>query len=56
MGTVVSAMLFYYFMTGQLVPRVFAWLAAGFTVVSGLQYLMQGLKQLNPPASVAGRG
>ena len=54
MGTVVSAMLFAYFMTGQLIPRIFAWLAAAFTIVSGLQYLMQGLKQLNPPASVAG--
>lgn len=54
MGTVVSAMLFAYFMTGQLIPRIFAWLAAAFTIVSGLQYLIQGLKQLNPPASVAG--
>jgi phosphatidylglycerophosphate synthase len=55
MGTVVSAMLFFYFMTGPLIPRMFAWLAAAFTVVSGLQYIMQGLKQLNPPARVAGR-
>ena len=55
MGTVVSAMLFFYFMTGPLIPRIFAWLAAAFTVVSGLQYIVQGLNQLNPPASVAGR-
>jgi hypothetical protein len=32
------------------VPRLFAWVAAVLTVASGLQYITQGLKRLNPPA------
>jgi hypothetical protein len=33
-----------------------AWVTALFTVVSGLQYMMQGLKQLNPPTGAPLRG
>ena len=49
MGTVLSAMLAYYFKTLIFLPRTAAWVTAFFTVASGLQYLVQGLKQLNPP-------
>ncbi|HUO64968.1 MAG TPA: hypothetical protein VMT97_14740, partial [Terriglobales bacterium] len=49
MGTVLSAMLAYYFKTLIFLPRTAAWVTALFTVGSGLQYLVQGLKQLNPP-------
>src|SRR6266571_9477979 len=48
--TVVSAMLAYYFKILRGLPRGAAWVMAFFTVASGLQYLVQGLKQLNPPA------
>ena len=34
-------------------PKVFAWVTAAFTVASGLQYIVQGLKQINPPAAPA---
>src|SRR5262249_7060832 len=54
MVTVLAAMLF-----NHPVPparRVLAYVTALFTIVSGLQYLMQGLKQLNPPAGAAERG
>src|ERR1700675_415101 len=50
MGTVLSAMLAYYFKTLIFLPRMAAWVTAFFTVASGLQYPVQGLKQLNPPA------
>jgi cardiolipin synthase len=35
----------------QLAPRSVLWLAAGFTVISGLQYIIQGMRFLNasPP-------
>jgi hypothetical protein len=33
-----------------------AWVTAAFTVTSGLQYIIQGLKQINPPAGVSARG
>ena len=36
-------------------PKVFAWVTAVFTVASGLQYIVQGLKQLNPPATTRRR-
>src|SRR5437867_6619322 len=49
MGTVLSAMLAYYFRTLVFLPRTAAWVTALFTVGSGLQYLVQGLNQLNPP-------
>ena len=50
MATVLVAMLFMPRM--PVVPQVVAWVTALFTVTSGLQYLVQGLKQLNPPAAV----
>lgn len=54
-ATVLAAMLFFYFRV-PVVPKAFAWAAAVLTVASGLQYLVQGLKQINPPAGIAGRG
>jgi cardiolipin synthase (CMP-forming) len=54
MVAVLSAMLFFFFRVPTF-PRFFAWVAAIFTIVSGLQYLVQGMKQLNPPAGVPGR-
>jgi len=48
MGTVLSAMLAYYFHTLVSLPKMAAWITALFTVGSGLQYLVQGLNQLNP--------
>jgi len=50
MATVLVAMLFMPWM--PVVLQVVAWVTALFTVTSGLQYLVQGLKQLNPPAAV----
>ena len=50
MGTVLSAMLAFYFHTLMFLPKAAAWVTAFFTVASGLQYLVLGLKQLNPPA------
>ena len=55
MITVLTAMLSFYFRV-PVVPKVFAWVAAVLTVASGLQYIVQGLRQLNPPAGVAERG
>jgi|SRR5262249_11696420 len=53
MATVLAAMLaFYYVRPLLLLPRTLAWVTAILTVASGLQYLVQGLKQLNPPAGV----
>lgn len=54
MVAVLSAMLFFFFRVPTF-PRFFALVAAIFTIVSGLQYLVQGMKQLNPPAGVPGR-
>ena len=53
MATVLSAMLAYYFRTLMFLPKTAAWITAIFTVGSGLQYLVQGLKQLNPPEALA---
>lgn len=50
MATVLSAMLAFYFKMLMGLPKGAALVAAFFTVASGLQYLVQGLKQLNPPA------
>ena len=55
MVTVLVAMLCFFYVSMPPVPRIFAWVTAVMTIGSGLQYLVQGLKQLNPPASVAGR-
>jgi cardiolipin synthase len=56
MLTVLAAMASVYF---QLVPvfvtKLLAWVTAGFTITSGLQYLIRGLKQLETPTSVGGR-
>jgi phosphatidylglycerophosphate synthase len=53
MVTVLAAMASVYF---QLVPpvvtKLLAWVTAGFTVTSGLQYIVMGLKQLETHASV----
>ena len=57
MTTVVAAMLSLYFSTLLALPKLFAyWVTAAFTVASGLQYIMQGLKQINPPANVEEQG
>jgi cardiolipin synthase len=53
MVTVLAAMAF--MRAAPEVPRALAWVTAVFTLVSGVQYLFLGLKQLNPPASVGGR-
>lgn len=50
MVTVLAAMLGFYFKV-PTAPRLFIWLAAGFTTASGLQYLYQGTRLLNPPSS-----
>ncbi len=54
MATVLACMIWFYFKMFPTLPRLLAWVTAILTVASGLQYLMQGLKQLNPPAE--GRG
>jgi cardiolipin synthase len=50
MATVLAAMIAFYWGVLPRLPRWFAWITALFTVVSGLQYMVQGLKQINPPA------
>ena len=55
MAMVLVAMISFYFGVLPRVPRLFAWITALFTVTSGLQYIVQGLKQLNPPAGAAQR-
>ena len=56
MLTVLAAMASVYF---QLVPagvtKLLAWVTAAFTITSGLQYLVRGLRQLETPGSVSGR-
>jgi cardiolipin synthase len=49
MATILAAMLAFYFKlpTG---PKLFAWITAAFTTASGLQYLYQGARLLNPPS------
>src|SRR6266478_3908271 len=56
MATVLAAMMSFYFGTLQMLPRLLAWATAAFTVTSGLQYIIQGLKQLNPPTELGARG
>jgi cardiolipin synthase len=57
MVTVLAAMAAFYF---KLLPpaalKSLAFVTAAFTVVSGLQYIMQGLKHLNPPTNPATAG
>jgi cardiolipin synthase len=56
MLTVLAAMAAVYF---QLLPAfvttLLAWVTAAFTITSGLQYIIRGLKQLETPTSVSGR-
>jgi cardiolipin synthase len=56
MLTVLAAMASGYF---QLVPvlitKILAWITAGFTITSGLQYIIRSLKQFETPTSVGGR-
>lgn len=56
MLTVLAAMASVYF---QLVPsavtKALALVTAAFTITSGLQYLVRGLRQLETPTSVGGR-
>lgn|SRR5512144_2386401 len=56
MATVIAAMLAFYFGVLPGMPRRLAWITAMFTIASGLQYIVQGLKQLNPPAQAEQRG
>jgi len=56
MATVLGAMISFYFGALVSLPRVLAWVTAVFTITSGLQYIVKGLKQINPPAGVGERG
>jgi cardiolipin synthase len=49
-ATVLAAMMSFYWGALPGLPRLFALVTAAFTVSSGLQYIVQGLKQLNPPS------
>jgi cardiolipin synthase len=55
MATVLVAMTSFYFGVLAALPRLFAWATAAFTVTSGLQYIIQGLKQINPPVGASER-
>ena len=44
--TVLTGLLARFFQV-QLAPRPMLWLAAGFTIISGLQYIVQGMRFLN---------
>ena len=55
MATVLAAMIAFYFGVLPVLPRLLAWVTAAFTVASGLQYIIQGLKRINPPAGVGAR-
>ena len=56
MATVLGAMMSFYFGAVQIIPKTLAWATAALTVTSGLQYIIQGLKQLNPPTGLGARG
>jgi cardiolipin synthase (CMP-forming) len=53
MATVLAAMLSFYFEL-PVAPKVVGAIAVVLTIGSGLQYLVQGLRQLNPPAAAPG--
>lgn len=55
MATVLAAMISFYFGILPRMPRFLAWITALFTIASGLQYIVQGLKQINPPAEAPQR-
>jgi cardiolipin synthase (CMP-forming) len=56
MATVLAAMAQVYF---HVIPasatRLLAWVTAGFTITSGLQYIVMGLRQLEAHSSVGNR-
>jgi len=55
MLTVLAAVASFYFKLLPDVPRVLAWITAAFTIASGLQYMIKGLKQLeHSPATGKG--
>jgi cardiolipin synthase len=56
MATVLAAMIAFYFGALLALPRLLAWATAALTVTSGLQYIIKGLQQINPPAGTAERG
>src|SRR3989441_13134584 len=47
-GTLLVYMLVARYLHLPLVPRFVLWLAAAFTVISGLQYIVQGMNFLEP--------
>ena len=52
MATVLAAMVSFYLLRLPALPKILAWITAAFTITSGLQYIAQGLQQINPPAGV----
>jgi len=56
MATVLAAMVAFYWKVVPGLPWLFAWITALLTIASGLQYIVKGLKQINPPAGAAQRG
>ncbi len=50
MVTVLAAMLAVYFFKIPLLAKPFFWITAIFTTASGIQYLYQGTRLLNPPS------
>ncbi len=56
MLTVLAAMAAVYFhLLPTFITTLLAWVTAVFTITSGLQYIIRGLKQLETPTSVSGR-
>jgi cardiolipin synthase len=56
MLTVLAAMAAVYFhLLPTFITTLLAWVTAAFTITSGLQYIIRGLKQLETPTSVSGR-
>jgi len=49
--TVLTGLLARFFQI-QLAPKPVLWLAAAFTIISGLQYIIQGMRFLNAPPGV----
>jgi cardiolipin synthase len=56
MATVLAAMAAVYFhAVPPVVTKLLAWVTAAFTITSGLQYLVRGLRQLEMSNSMSGR-
>ena len=56
MVTVLAAMASVYFqLIPLLVTKVLAWVTAAFTITSGMQYIVRGLRQLEAPSSAGER-